>query len=191
MNEHIRRNEIWGKEGFYSRFLVGSGIDIGAGDFPLNHPSVLHYDRSIDPSHDAVSLPGIKGSSFDWVYSSHCLEHLPDPMAALVRWWDILKTGGHLVLLLPDWTLYEHRQWPSWFNSTHRYAFSLSRVEGNGGVKILDPITMIRELDGAWLQYARINDSGFDYNAPKQKDQTLNGVLSEMEIVVRKGCPYL
>ena len=81
------------REGTFDRYLTGRGIDIGCGDDPIT-PDCLRWDR---PQGDAATLPGLEAESFDWVYSSHCLEDLPDPDAALRCWWEILKPGGCLV----------------------------------------------------------------------------------------------
>jgi SAM-dependent methyltransferase len=192
MREHIRREKIWGREGFREKYLKGHGIDIGAGDFPLEHPDIIHYDRSIHPSHDAVKVWQFEPSTFDFVYSAHCLEHLPEPEEALARWWELLKPGGHLILILPDFTLYEHQQFPSAFNSDHKQVYSLSLPEARNlpNKTLMNPLQDVRMLPGAWIKYARVNDDGFDYNAPKDRDQTLGGVLCEIELVARKGFPY-
>lgn len=75
-------------------FCRGVGLDIGCGKWPLpgSHP--------IDASRggDAMALPeGI----FDYVFSSHCLEHLPNPVAAIEHWKTRLRAGGVLFLYLP------------------------------------------------------------------------------------------
>lgn len=41
-------------------------------------------------------------SVFDTIYSSHYLEHTPDPYDTILGWGSMLKLGGHLVLYLPD-----------------------------------------------------------------------------------------
>lgn len=39
---------------------------------------------------------------FDFIFSSHCLEHLDNPVAALEHWKTRLKPGGVLFLYLPS-----------------------------------------------------------------------------------------
>ena len=72
---------------FARRYFVGDGIDIGgasdplalyAGLFPLIR-SVRTWD--LDDG-DAVHMAGVADGSYDFVHSSHCLEHLTDPAAA-------------------------------------------------------------------------------------------------------------
>lgn len=51
---------------------------------------------------DAVALNGINDASYDFILSSHCLEHVANPLRALHEWGRITRPGGYLVLLLPD-----------------------------------------------------------------------------------------
>ena len=48
-------------------------------------------------------------NTYDLVYSSHCLEHMIDAKTALNEWWSLLKTGGYMILVLPDYDLYEQK----------------------------------------------------------------------------------
>lgn len=90
------------KEGNACRFIAatarefcnGVGLDIGAGNWPLVGA------RAIDAKHggDAMGLPQ---GPFDFIFSSHCLEHLPNPIAALEHWKTRLRPGGVLFLYLP------------------------------------------------------------------------------------------
>lgn len=51
---------------------------------------------------EATALTGLPDSSYDFVLSSHCLEHVANPLAALKEWFRITRPGGWLVLALPD-----------------------------------------------------------------------------------------
>lgn len=51
---------------------------------------------------DAVALTGIGEETYDFVLSSHCLEHVANPLVALREWRRVTRQGGHLVLILPD-----------------------------------------------------------------------------------------
>lgn len=76
------------RECYFQRYLVGEGIDIGCGNDPVTD-DCMRWDL---PQGDAQELPGLQAAQFDWVYSSHCLEHLKDPHSAVVRWWEVLRT---------------------------------------------------------------------------------------------------
>ena len=65
---------------------------------------------------------------FDFVYSSHCLEHMHDPRATILDWWKLVKPGGHLFRsAVSDEDLYEQGVFPSCFNFTHKATFTISK----------------------------------------------------------------
>jgi ubiquinone/menaquinone biosynthesis C-methylase UbiE len=51
---------------------------------------------------DAIDLSNIKDNSYDFLLSSNCLEHIANPLKALIEWGRVLKSGGYLVLVLPN-----------------------------------------------------------------------------------------
>ena len=51
---------------------------------------------------EATDLDFIADASYDFVLSSHALEHVANPLKALAEWKRVLKDGGLLVLVLPD-----------------------------------------------------------------------------------------
>lgn len=67
---------------------------------------------------EATDLQNIPSKSYDFILSSHCLEHVANPIKALQEWNRILKDEGMLILILPDkdntfdrkrsYTKYEH-----------------------------------------------------------------------------------
>jgi len=107
------------RDGFFD-LLRGRGIDIGCGDDPVTSDCV-QWDKAQE---DAQEMFGVLEESFDWVYSSHCLEHLVDVQAALRRWWTLIKPGGLLILFVPCRDLYEKKQrLPSQMNAEHKHFF--------------------------------------------------------------------
>lgn len=115
---------------FRSRYFMGYGIDIGGGLDSLSQQitrfpeikAVRNWDLE---DGDAQYLNGVSDNSFDFVYSSHCLEHMQDPVIALKHWLRVLKPGGYLVVTVPDEDMYEHGIWPSRFNADHKWSFTL------------------------------------------------------------------
>lgn len=75
-------------------FCKGQGLDIGAGKWPL--PGAIPVDYM--HGGNAFDLPQAR---FSYIFSSHCLEHLQNPIAALEHWKTRLKDGGVLFLYLP------------------------------------------------------------------------------------------
>ena len=51
---------------------------------------------------EASALTGFADAAYDTLISSHCLEHLANPLAALREWHRVVRPGGHLLLALPD-----------------------------------------------------------------------------------------
>lgn len=90
------------KRGNACRFIVpaalefcrGRGLDVGAGKWPL--AGAIPID--VADGGDAMALPE---GRFDYVFSSHCLEHLVNPVAAIEHWKTRLRPGGYLFLYLP------------------------------------------------------------------------------------------
>lgn len=76
------------------KFCIGNGLDVGCGAWAF--PGALGVD--VKSGGDAMNLPDW---AFDYVFSSHCLEHLEDPISALEHWVSRLVIGGVLFLYLP------------------------------------------------------------------------------------------
>ncbi|MBI4858866.1 MAG: glycosyltransferase, partial [Candidatus Riflebacteria bacterium] len=51
---------------------------------------------------DAGDLSMFRGEVFDFLIASHVLEHLADPLTALVEWHRVVRPGGKLLLAVPD-----------------------------------------------------------------------------------------
>lgn len=51
---------------------------------------------------EATDLTGVSNNSYDFVLSSHSLEHVANPLKALEEWKRVLKNNGELILILPD-----------------------------------------------------------------------------------------
>jgi SAM-dependent methyltransferase len=77
------------------QFCVGRGFDVGSGKWPLEGAIPVE----MKDGGDAMNLPG--DFQPDFVFSSHCLEHLHDPVGALMHWKERLRYGGTLFLYLP------------------------------------------------------------------------------------------
>ncbi|ORB05988.1 hypothetical protein BST30_12110 [Mycobacterium mantenii] len=51
---------------------------------------------------DATDLHGIDAARYDFALSSNCLEHIANPIKALLEWNRVLKAGGGLILVVPN-----------------------------------------------------------------------------------------
>lgn len=120
-------------------YLKGRGLDIGAGTFKVlphaisvdnGHHSI--FGQQINPDvkiRDAQHLDIFATMSMDFVYSSHLLEHLVDPAAALKEWWRVLKIHGYLVMYLPHEDLYPKCGEPG-ANPDHKHDLNEAKLFG-------------------------------------------------------------
>jgi SAM-dependent methyltransferase len=107
-------------EDFFEKYCLGQGLDVGYGG-DLVSENATGWDIE---DGDASSLDGLADESFNFVYSSHTLEHMPDPVVALKNWWRVLKPGGYLILYVPHRDLFEKKKTlPSHWNLDHKHFF--------------------------------------------------------------------
>jgi SAM-dependent methyltransferase len=119
---------------FMARYMVGHALDVGSGEDGLSKQMhlwpLLRSVRDWDVGDgDAMLLEDVPDASFDLVHSSHSLEHMRSPEGALLRWLDVTKPGGHVVVLVPDEDMYEQGQFPSTFNPDHKSTFTTYKFE--------------------------------------------------------------
>jgi len=166
------------RENFFDRFCRGKGIDIGYGGDLL-----ADNCRPWDIEHgDGQTLEGLEEAMFDFVYSSHTLEHLEDAHAAIKNWWRVLKPGGYLILYLPDRELYERKKTlPSRWNNTHKRFFLLDRDEPPDTTGVIPLIQ--RSLSDYEIVEAKVCDEGYHVTGP---NSPAVGEYS-IEIVVKKN----
>jgi SAM-dependent methyltransferase len=63
---------------------------------------------------DASNLSSIAGHTYDFILSSHNLEHFANPVKAIQEWKRVTRHGGGLIIVLPDYSrTFDHRRTPS------------------------------------------------------------------------------
>jgi len=63
---------------------------------------------------EATDLVGIADRQYDFILSSHSLEHTSNPVRALKEWMRVVKPGGAVIVLLPDYRhTFDHRRNPT------------------------------------------------------------------------------
>jgi SAM-dependent methyltransferase len=179
---------------FTCRYFRGSGIDIGGAPDPLVlykslFPLVTDIRTWDMQDGDAEHMNGVPDETYDFVHSSHCLEHLKDPTAGLRNWFRILRAGGVLVVTLPDEDLYEQGTFPSTFNRDHKWTFTIDK-RSSWSAKSINIFDLIRSLDvEAAVQKVELIDHAYRHNLPRF-DQTLTPVAeSAIEFIVRRRTP--
>lgn len=155
MNETSKSRRIWGA--LEMAVLTGRGIDIGCGGDPVTAEA-----RGFDMADgDANVITRHVTERFDFVYSSHCLEHMREPAAALREWWELVRPGGYLFFIVPEEDLYEQGVFPSRFNPDHKATFTISKAKSWSPVShnVLD---LARGLPGGELVSLQLQDAGYD-----------------------------
>jgi len=51
---------------------------------------------------DAVNISLVQNECYDFVFSSHSLEHIANPLKAIREWLRIIKNDGHIVIIVPE-----------------------------------------------------------------------------------------
>lgn len=116
-------------EGFAAKFAFpyaeqvckGNGIDIGCNRdewkfpnaFPID-PVINEYNAMNIPMQDDVLDNGKR--EWDYIFSSHCLEHITEWVSVLDYWRECLRSGGVLFLYLPH---PDQKYWLPWNNRKH------------------------------------------------------------------------
>jgi SAM-dependent methyltransferase len=108
-------------EGFAARFAFpvaemlckGNGVDVGCMKPEWAFPNAKPIDIAFDDGFHALNLP----DNLDYIFSSHCLEHLDNYVTALEYWHKQLKPRGILFLYLPD--MNSQVYWRPWHNRKH------------------------------------------------------------------------
>lgn len=180
---------------FATRYFVGDGVDVGAGNDALGQyrelfPAMRSCRAWDTADGDAQLLQGVPDASFDFVHSSHCLEHLVDPGVALGNWLRVLKPGGHLVVVVPDEDLYEQGVFPSTFNSDHRWTFTTAK-QGSWSARSINLAEFLARFAAqAHLLKLETLDAAFRFGLGRRFDQTLTPVGEcAIEFVLRKREP--
>ncbi len=98
---------------FANQILKGVGFDIGYSREEWKLSGAIGIEPTINPDFHAMNLPPIH---VDYIFSSHCLEHIPDWVGVLDYWQTKIKPGGVLFLYLPS---ADQLYWKPWNNRKH------------------------------------------------------------------------
>lgn len=165
------------KENFFNNYCTGKGLDIGyGGDLICDNAIGFDFEHG-----DAQYLSNVLDNQFDFVYSSHTIEHLNDPAIGIRNWYRVLKTGGYLIIYLPHRDLYEKKKTlPSRFNPNHKNYFLIDKDDPPDTIGILSLIQST--LKNYEIIYVKKCSSGHTITEP---DIHSDGEYS-IEVVLRK-----
>lgn len=129
-----------------SQYCHGKGLDIGGGKWPLKGAILVDDNQDMN----AYNLSGFVDNSLDYVFSSHCLEHLMRWEEALTLWIRKIKVGGVLFLYLPHESMKMWRPGGPWVRENHVWVPTIDKlipvIERNG-MRIL---SYNSDRDEAW-----------------------------------------
>lgn len=92
------------------KYCLGNGVDVGASQWPILRARIIKNKKE-----ENAYIINERDNSLDFVFSSHCLEHLENWEKALKEWHRTLKSGGVLFLYLP------HSSCEMWLPETNKY----------------------------------------------------------------------
>lgn len=112
-------------EGFAAKFAFpfalevckGHGVDVGCKKKEWALPGSI----AVDPELGTGTAEGLAPNGFDYIFSSHMLEHVDHWVNVLDHWHNCLKSGGVLFLYLPD---FSQEYWRPWNNRKHIHVFT-------------------------------------------------------------------
>lgn len=87
---------------------------------------------------DAVNITLVPNECYDFVFSSHSLEHIANPLKAINEWLRIVKTDGHIIIVVPEKSCcFDHKRDYTQFSTL------LSQYEKNVGEDDLSTLSEI------------------------------------------------
>jgi SAM-dependent methyltransferase len=87
---------------------------------------------------DAVDITIIKNEEYDFVFASHVLEHIANPLKAVAEWLRIIKNDGYIIIIVPEKSIcFDHRREYSKFSTL------LSQYQKNVGE---DDLSTLKEI---------------------------------------------
>jgi hypothetical protein len=104
---------------YAKKFCKGKGYDIGYCKEEWKFPNSIGIDLCDNTNdYNANNLPDEK---VDYIYSSHCLEHVTNWVDTIEYWINHIKEKGILFLYLPD---FSQKYWRPWNNKKHNHCFN-------------------------------------------------------------------
>ncbi len=169
--------------GFWDRFITGPNVlDIGFRGYDDEIVPIVEGAIGVDldyPGYDGTRLP-FDDESQDTVFSSHCLEHIPNHSQVIHDWFRVTKVGGHIITVVPNAMLYERKLRPP------------SRQAGWNHLRFYTPRSLLAEFENILVpntyrvRHLAENDANYRYEFTP--DRHPDGCY-EIELVIQKIVP--
>lgn len=164
--------------GFFLKYMYGNGLDIGFSGYEPDVVSILAGAIGVDvnyPGYDGKILP-FPDNSQQFVYSSHCLEHISDYKQTIKEWLRVVKPGGYIITVVPHRDLYEKKlELPSIWNGDHKRFYTPASLLKEFEISL--PVNSFR------VRHLQDNDKHHDYSQPNEEHS--KGEY-ELELVIQK-----
>ena len=102
---------------FAKQFCKGRGVDVGCNRIDWGLKGAVPIDPLIN-NYQALDFPF---DNLDYIFSSHCLEHIDNWVEVLEYWETKIKRGGIIFLYLPH---YSQEYWRPYNNKKHKHIFT-------------------------------------------------------------------
>ena len=87
---------------------------------------------------DAVNITNIEDKIYDFCFSSHCLEHIANPLKAIKEWLRIIKDDGFIIIIVPEKSeCFDHKR------NYSKFSTLLTQYEKNVGE---DDLSTLNEI---------------------------------------------
>jgi SAM-dependent methyltransferase len=164
--------------GFFEKYMFGKGAEIGFAGYISGTVPILENCDGYDLN--TVGYNGlhinVPDGYYDYLYSSHTLEHISDYKENIREWLRVVKSGGFIITVVPHRDLYEKKlTLPSRFNGDHKRFYTAA--------SLLKEFEDSLPINSYRVRHLRENDEGHNYNDPPEKH---GRHLYEIELVIQK-----
>lgn len=138
MIHNIIKNIVFGKNGveiggpsdFTGPIIYANVSNIDNVVFKMNTVwyDNKHYNKGKIIINDAINLVDIKDNTYDFVFASHILEHVANPLKAVEEFIRIIKDDGYIIIVVPEKSVcFDHKR------EYTKFSTLLSQFEKNVG----------------------------------------------------------
>lgn len=107
------------------KYCRGIGLDIGAGNYPLPTAIAIRDEKEMN----AYKLDKFEDGSLDYIFSSHCIEHLENWRDALTLWVRKIKPAGVIFIYAPHKSMLLWRPLAAWVGEDHKWSPDVETIE--------------------------------------------------------------
>ena len=105
---------------------------------------------------DAVNIQTVQNEFYDFVFSSHSLEHIANPLKAINEWLRIIKNNGYIIIIVPEKSAcFDHKR------NYSKFSTLLAQYEKNVGEDDLSTLPEILSNHDLTMDQAAGNFEAF------------------------------